>query len=197
MYHDRALFSHVKNLNRSTLDDPRLATRSARRNGPLPPTRQEAKSAFLTLRDRIATICSATMFRAKRPRKPLSELEHLVMDVLWTRAQTTAEDVREALLERHPMKDSTARTILKRLEEKGYVKRQVEGRTNVYRVSEPPGNLAISAVQQIIERLCGGSVERLIVGMVDRELLDERELRQLAEKLARRKNRGRRRQDAD
>jgi BlaI family transcriptional regulator, penicillinase repressor len=137
------------------------------------------------------------MFRAKRPRKPLSELEHLVMDVLWKRARSTAEDVREALAERHPMKDSTARTILKRLEEKGYVKHHVEGRTNVYRVSEPPRNLAVAAVQQIIDRLCGGSVEQLIVGMVDRELLDERELRSLAEKLARRKNRARKEQDAD
>ena len=137
------------------------------------------------------------MFRAKVPRKPLSELEHLVMDVLWKRAQSTAEDVREALAERHPIKDSTARTILTRLEEKGYVKHHVEGRTNVYRVSEQPQNLAVTAVQQIIDRLCGGSVEQLIVGMVDRELLDERELRRLAEKLARRKNRTRKEQDAD
>jgi BlaI family penicillinase repressor len=126
------------------------------------------------------------MFRAKRLRKPLSELEYLVMDVLWKRSQSTAEDVREALADRHPVKDSTARTILKRLEEKGYVKHHVEGRTNVYRVSESPWNLAVTAVQQIIDRLCGGSVEQLIVGMVDRELLDERELRRLAEKLARR-----------
>ena len=137
------------------------------------------------------------MFRAKRPRKPLSELEHLVMDVLWKRAQSTAEDVREALAERHPMKDSTARTILKRLEEKGYVKHHVEGRTNVYRVSEPPRHLAARSVQQIIDRLLGGSVEQLIVGMVDRRLLDQRELRRLAEKLARRKNRTRRGKDAD
>jgi BlaI family penicillinase repressor len=136
------------------------------------------------------------MFRAKKPRKPPSELEHLVMDVLWKRSQSTAEDVREALAERHPMKDSTARTILQRLEEKGYVKRHVEGRTNVYRVSEPPQNLAVTVVQQIIERLCAGSVEQLITGMVDRELLDEQELRRLAEKLARRKNRARKEQDA-
>jgi BlaI family penicillinase repressor len=141
---------------------------------------------------------SAKSLRAK-PRKPLSELEHLVMDVLWKRAQSTAEDVREALWQRHPMKDSTARTILKRLEEKGYVKRHVEGRTNVYRVSEPPRSLAVTAVQQIIDRLCGGSVEQLIVGMVDREILDERELRRLAEKLAQLKqqrNRTRGEQDA-
>jgi BlaI family transcriptional regulator, penicillinase repressor len=137
------------------------------------------------------------MFRAKSPRKPLSELEHLVMDVLWKRSRSTAEDVREALAERHPMKDSTARTILMRLEEKGYVKRHVAGRTNIYRASEPSGNLAVTAVQQIIDRFCGGSVEQLIVGMVDREVLDERELRRLAEKLARRKSRARKEQDDD
>jgi predicted transcriptional regulator len=68
-----------------------------------------------------------------------------------------------SLAVRHPMKDSTGRTILKRLEEKGYVKRHVEGRTNVYRVTEPPRNLAVTAVKQIIDRLCGGSVEQLIV----------------------------------
>lgn len=118
------------------------------------------------------------------------------MDVLWARPQSTAEDVREALIERHPMKDSTARTILNRLEEKCYVKHHVKGRTNVYRVSEPPRHLAVRSVQQIINRLLGGSVEQLIVGMVDRDLLDHRELRRLAEKLARRKNRTRRGKDA-
>jgi len=113
------------------------------------------------------------------------------MAVLWKRSQTTAEDVREALAKNHPLKDSTARTILKRLEEKGYVKHRVEGRTNVYRVSEPPRNLAVTAVQQIIDRLCGGSVEQLLVGMVDRDIVNERELRRLADRLARRKNRAR------
>ena len=142
-------------------------------------------------------MCSATMFSATKLPKRLSELEHLVMDVLWARAESTAEDVREALAKRHPMKDSTSRTILTRLEEKGYVKRHVVGRTNVYRVSEPPRHVAVRTVQQIIDRLLGGSVEQLIVGMVDRELLDERELRRLAKKLALRKDRTRRRQDGD
>jgi len=114
------------------------------------------------------------------------------MEELWKRSQSTAEDVREAMAERHPMKDSTARTILKRLEEKGYIRHRVEGRTNVYCVSEPPANLAVTAVQQIIDRLCGGSVEQLIVGMVDRELLDERELRRVSEKITQLKKRGNR-----
>lgn len=137
------------------------------------------------------------MLSARRPRKPLSELEHLVMGVLWKRAESTAENVRDALAHAHPMKDSTARTILKRLEEKGYVRHRVAGRMNVYRVSEPPRSLAVSAVKQVIDRFCGGSVQQLIVGMVDRELLDEKELRRLAQELARRKSRPRKEHDAD
>lgn len=120
-------------------------------------------------------------------KKPLSRIEHLVMDVIWSRAKATAEDVRLALEGRHPMKDSTARTMLTRLEEKGYLCHSVDGRTNVY---EPVGGretAAVGAVRQIIQRLCGGSVEQLLVGMVDNEVLDERELKRLADKIAKRR----------
>ena len=120
-------------------------------------------------------------------RKPLSGLEHLVMDAVWDRGSATGEQVREALASRHPMKESTARTVLTRLEEKGYLAHSVDGRTNVYRGVDAPRAVAAGAVRQIIERLCGGSVEQLLVGMVDEEVLSERELQKLAQKIARRK----------
>ena len=129
------------------------------------------------------------MFSARKPRKPLSELEHLVMDVVWQRGTATAEDVRTALAQRHPMKESTVRTVLKRLEEKAYVTHRVDGRTNVYSGSDAPQNVAAKAVRQIIDRFCGGSVEQLLVGMVANDVVDERELQQLAQKIARRKKR--------
>lgn len=122
-----------------------------------------------------------------RPKPSLSRLEQLVMDALWQRPTATAEDIREVLATRHPMKESTTRTILKRLEEKGYATHRVEGRTNIYRGKEPPQSVAAKAVQQIIDRLCGGSVEQLLVGMVDDEVVGEKELKRLAEKIARRK----------
>jgi BlaI family transcriptional regulator, penicillinase repressor len=128
------------------------------------------------------------MFKDKQPRrKPLSSLEHLVMGVVWDRRCATGEEVREALASRHPMKESTARTVLTRLEEKGYLTHNVDGRTNVYRGVDEPQNVAAGAVRQIIERLCGGSVEQLLIGMVDDEVLSERELQRLAQKIARRK----------
>jgi len=39
------------------------------------------------------------------------------MDVIWKRSSATSEEVRDALADRHPMKDSIARTVLKGLEE--------------------------------------------------------------------------------
>ncbi len=129
------------------------------------------------------------MFSARKPRKPLSELEHLVMEQIWERGSATAEDVRAALAGRHPMKESTARTILKRLEEKGYVNHRVDGRTNIYTGLDAPQNVAAKAVRQLIERFCGGSVEQLLMGMVANDVVDEQELQRLARKIAQRKSR--------
>jgi predicted transcriptional regulator len=124
-----------------------------------------------------------------RSSKPsLSNLEQLVMRVLWQRGPATAEDVRQALTKKHFMKESTCRTILRRLEEKGYVSHRVEGRTNIYAGIEPASNIAVRAVRHIIDRFCNGSVEQLLVGLVDGEVIDKGELRDLAAKIARRKN---------
>ena len=111
------------------------------------------------------------------------------MEIVWERGSVTAEEVRASLAERHPMKESTVRTILKRLEEKEYVKHRVEGRTNVYSGLDAPQNVAAKAVRQIIERFCGGSVEQLLVGMVANDVVDEQELQRLAQRIAERKNR--------
>lgn len=119
--------------------------------------------------------------------KSLSELEHEVLQVLWSRGRANSEQVREALAPKRPLKDSTVRTILRRLQEKGYVSFKIEGRTYFYTAAEPSRNLAVRAVRQIIDRFCRGSVEDLLTGMVENEVLDRAELQQLARKLARRK----------
>ena len=130
------------------------------------------------------------MFNASRPpRKALSELEHLIMDFLWSRGPSSSEQVREGLAGERPMKDSTVRTVLRRLEQKGYASHRVEGRTYVYNGVEAPRNVAVRAVRQIIDRFCGGSVEQLLVGMVEGEVLDRGELQELARKIARAKSR--------
>jgi BlaI family transcriptional regulator, penicillinase repressor len=115
----------------------------------------------------------------------LGELERAVMRLVWRHGEITAEQVREQLSEQdRPLKDSTIRTVLRRLEEKGYVTHTVESRTFRYRPSESRQLVAGRAVKRIIDRFCDGSVEALLVGMVDSEVLDRTELQRLAERIA-------------
>jgi len=119
----------------------------------------------------------------------LGELQQLVKEYVWAHKSSTPEAVRESLADERPMKDSTVRTVLRRLEEKGYVTHAVEGRTYVYRARLPRASVAARAVHSIVERFCGGSVEELLVGMVEADVLDRKELEELARKIARAKER--------
>ena len=124
---------------------------------------------------------------ARKQKNPLSPLENKAMKVIWDRGAATAEDVRIALValdKKLAIKDSTVRTVLRRLEEKGYVKHTVDGRTYVYSPKVASQSVATDAVRGIIDRFCDGSIENLLVGMVDDELVSADALKQLAAKIA-------------
>jgi predicted transcriptional regulator len=115
----------------------------------------------------------------------LGDLELEVMQLVWAHAPVTAEAVRERL--ERPLKESTVRTVLRRLEDKGYVTHTVDGRTYVYQAVAPRGRVAANAVQRIVDWFCNGSIEEVLVGMVDASMLDQRQLRLLADKVAKAK----------
>jgi predicted transcriptional regulator len=119
-----------------------------------------------------------------RDRPRLSVLENAVMQVVWDRQKATSDEVREALGKTQNLKDSTVRTILRRLEDKGYVEHDVDGRTYVYRPRVEPQSVAAQQVRSIVDRFCRGSVENLLVGMVDDELISPETLRELAERIS-------------
>src|SRR5437762_4494769 len=123
--------------------------------------------------------------KTKSPRAALSALEHQLMEIVWKVGSGTAEQIRAALAPQHALKDSTVRTILRRLREKGYVTHKVEGKAFVYSGVEKRRNVAVRAVRQILDRFCDGSLEQLLVGLVENEVVDRAELQQLARKLAR------------
>ena len=128
------------------------------------------------------------MFNIGR-RRPPAPLEQLLLDYLWAHPDCTAEMCREGLAGERKLKDSTVRTILRKLEEKGYATHRVNGRTFVYRAADTRRNVAVEAVRQLIDRFCGGSVEELLVGLVDNQVLLPAQLQRLAAKIASRKGR--------
>jgi len=119
-----------------------------------------------------------------QPAHRLGELERLLMQFIWSHGRSTADACREALRPARSLKDSTVRTVLRRLEEKGLLKHQVEGRTFLYEATQPQRNFAARAVKQIIDRFCGGSVELLLTGMVENKVLKQKDLEQLARRIA-------------
>jgi predicted transcriptional regulator len=78
--------------------------------------------------------------------------------------------------------------VLRRLEEKGYVGHTVEGRTYVYQATEARGRVAARAVQRIVDWFCNGSVDEVLVGMVDTAMLDRKRLRMLTDRMAQTKS---------
>jgi BlaI family penicillinase repressor len=115
----------------------------------------------------------------------LGELQREVVQVVWAHAPVTAEAVRERLS--RPLKESTVRTVLRRLEEKGYITHTIDWRTFVDDVAAPRGQVAARAVRRIIDWVCNGSVEEVLVGMVDSNMIDWKQLRMLADRRGRRK----------
>jgi len=117
----------------------------------------------------------------KHTKPNLGELEQQVMQLVWTRGPITADAVR-TLLERE-LKEVTVRTVLRRLEEKGYVTHTVDNRTFVYSAAESRQRAAAKAVKRIVDWFCDGSVDEVLVGMVDAQMLDKVQLDRLAKRI--------------
>lgn len=124
-----------------------------------------------------------------RPRQ-LGTAEQHVMDYIWQHGPASAEACREGLKDIWPMKESTMRTVLRRLEEKGFVSHSTEGRTFFYRAVEAPASVATRTVKHLIDRFCGGSAEALLLGMVNADVLTPRQLQRLAAKIAAEREKG-------
>jgi BlaI family penicillinase repressor len=109
-------------------------------------------------------------------RAPLTELENEVMRAVWDAGPCSVEAVHQTVSRKRSLKETTIRTLLRRLEQKGYLRHKEDGRAYIYQAVEPARNLAARAVRQIIDRFCQGSVEELVSGMVESKVLSKREL---------------------
>jgi predicted transcriptional regulator len=109
------------------------------------------------------------------------------MQVLWVKGTATAEEVRE-LLPDHPH-DSTVRTMLRVLKNKGYVR--IRGRQPAaYEPKVARSEVQTKATRNLLARLFGGSAEALVQRLVEDEELSQVQLDQLRKELTRQNRRG-------
>src|SRR5580700_1874355 len=111
----------------------------------------------------------------------LAELENEVMQTVWKIEPCSVEAVHAIVSRKHDLKETSVRSILRRLEQKRYLTHEADGTAYVYRSTETSRSLAARAVRQLIDRFCQGSVEELVTGMVDANVLSKHELKRLEE----------------
>jgi BlaI family penicillinase repressor len=114
------------------------------------------------------------------PRPQLGQLTPLeldIMNVLWRLGEANVQAVQEALP--RELAYTTVQTILTILNRKGKVRRAMRERTYYYIPVVSQSQVAHHAVSQIVERLFGGSVESLVMSLVETRQLTPQKLDRL------------------
>jgi len=130
----------------------------------------------------------------KRSLKDLSETELAILKVVWGKPGATIREVADAL---YPGGDvahyATAQSLLDRLEEKGYVRRDRAGRVHTFTAAVSREELVGIRLRDLAQKLCEGSLTPLLTQLVRGARLSEREeseLRDLVRELSRKKKPG-------
>jgi BlaI family transcriptional regulator, penicillinase repressor len=110
------------------------------------------------------------------PSKTLTDQELEIMKIVWVRQTATVRDVYEALLERRKVAYTTVLTMMKILEQKGYLHRKQVARAYVYRPAEPKNQVIGKMVRDFVNRVFNGSAEPLLVHLIEDRRLTKDEI---------------------
>jgi BlaI family penicillinase repressor len=113
----------------------------------------------------------------------LSPAQREIMDIVWERGEVTANEVRRVLSRSRTVARNTVRTLLERMEDKGWLKHRAEGRTFLYTAARPRHDTIGQKVREIVETVCGGSPETLVSALLDYRGLRPDELKRIRQLL--------------
>jgi predicted transcriptional regulator len=124
------------------------------------------------------------MAKKRRDVPELTPAQGEIMEIVWERGEVSASEVREALSRARPVARNTVRTLLERMEEKGWLAHREEGRTFFYAAAQPREATIGQKVQEVVETVCGGSAEALVTALLDYRGLNAGELMRIRQMLA-------------
>ena len=102
------------------------------------------------------------------------------MKIVWARESVTVRDVYEDLLERRKVAYTTVMTMMKILEQKKYLKKNLVERAYVYRPTQPKRQVVGAMVREFVNRVFNGSAEPLLVHLVEEHNLSREDLEEIA-----------------
>ena len=118
----------------------------------------------------------------------LTDAELRLMEVVWEKGSATVSDVVEALPKDLPLAYSTVLTTLRILETKGYLAHIKDGRAFIYRPVVGREQARESAVTHLLRRFFEGSPELLMLKLMEKRKIDQKELKRLRKRIAEEKS---------
>jgi predicted transcriptional regulator len=114
---------------------------------------------------------------ARKKSLQLTEGEQRLMDILWTLESGTVADIVEALPKKLDLAYNTVLTMMRILEDKGYVRhsKPKEGRAFIYRPVVSRKQASRSALHHLLGRFFGNSAEALVLNLIEDETLNEKD----------------------
>jgi BlaI family penicillinase repressor len=109
----------------------------------------------------------------------LSPAQREIMEIVWGRGEVTATEVLRVLMRKRKVTRNTVRTLLERMEEKGWLKHKSEGRTFLYTAACPRSMSILQKVHDVIDTVCSGSAETLVAALLDYRGLEADELNRI------------------
>lgn len=121
----------------------------------------------------------------------LSRRERQIMDALYRRRQATAAEIRKDLPEAPSY--SAVRTLLRILEEKGFIEHHEDGPRYVYQPTAPLKTARRAATRRLLETFFEGSVPQAVATLLDVSTasLSDAELDELESRIEKARKEGR------
>jgi BlaI family penicillinase repressor len=117
----------------------------------------------------------------RRRSHTLTDQELAIMKLVWEREQgATVRDIYEALLTKRKVAYTTVMTMMRILEQKGFLKKSQDERAYVYRPAQPQGQVIGAMVREFVNRVFNGSAEPLLVHLVEDHHLSQKDLEEIS-----------------
>ncbi len=114
---------------------------------------------------------------------PLSRAQREVMEVIWDQGEAGVLEVTKILNQQRPVARNTVRTLMERMQEKGWLTYRVEGRSYLYSATVPREESLGQRVMDMVDKACGGDPEKLMLALVKYRGLSDEETKRIRKML--------------
>jgi predicted transcriptional regulator len=113
----------------------------------------------------------------RTPHPTLTPQELAIMKVIWGRDKATVRDVYEAIRDKRPIAYTTVMTMMRILEDKGYLKKTLVDRAHVYKPAQRRQQVIGAMVRDFLDRVFDGASDSLLVHLAKDNKLTEKQRR--------------------